>query len=65
MTVIAPSSGAAAWPSANEPSSATMIAITGIAVLSMAIERPVMMFVAGPVVDASAISFTGLQEPEV
>ena len=71
MPIVAtavPNSPPAASPSIMMPlarpimkleTSAMTIVITGITVDSMPTERPMMMFVAGPVRDASAIVCTG------
>ena len=52
-------------PSQNERPSATAIASTEVAVVSRPMAKPLMIFVAGPVREASAISFTGRQLPDV
>ena len=52
-------------PSRNEATSARPMEIAVSAVVSKPTAVPMMMFVAGPVLDASAISCTGRQEPAV
>ena len=52
-------------PRTNEPTRARPMLMAVIAVVSKPTAVPMMMFVAGPVLDASAISLTGRQEPDV
>ena len=52
-------------PSQNEDTSARPMVIAVAAVVSYPTAVPMTMLVAGPVFEASAISFTGRHEPDV